>query len=376
MRPRAVAPTLLALLLGAAPGSGYELMGLQWPVPDIDVYAQIELTGDGFSPSGRSWNQAFAEGAARWEAVTEFRIGLVDVLSDPCAGTMITIPEDGFRNGVGFRHDICGSTFGVATLAVTLTYYEGSTITESDIVFNSAEAWDVYSGPWVTRSPDFRRVAVHELGHVIGLDHEDDAHSVMTTYVESGDTLEAPTADDVAGVNLLYGFVEVLEPIVAHLEEPKPGSVMSGVSNVRGWAVSTAGIERVELYVDGVYRVDIPYGGTRRDVGQAYAEYPGADDSGFSAARNYSQMAPGPHSFTLRFIDRLGREAVVSSEFEVARFDNPFITGTAPVDLQGATLSTGTDTLLIEGMKADGRVYDLKLKWRGETQGFEIEAIR
>ena len=363
-------------MLGTTPGAAYELMGLQWPVPDIDIYAQIELAGDGFSPSGGSWNQAFAEGVARWEAVTDFRFDLVDVLSNPCAGTMITIPEDGFRNGVGFRHDICGSAFGVATLAVTLTYYEDSNITESDIVFNSAEEWDVYSGPWVTRIPDFRRVAVHELGHVIGLDHEDGAHSIMTTYFESGDTLETPTADDVAGVNVLYGFNEALEPIVAHLEEPQPGSVMSGVSNVRGWAVSTAGIERVELYVDGVYRVDIPYGGTRRDVGLAYPEYPAAEDSGFSAARNYSQMAPGPHTLTLRFVDGLGREAVVSSEFEVARFENPFITGTAPVDLRGSTLSKGVDTIVVEGLRADGRLYDLKLKWRKETQGFEIEEIR
>jgi hypothetical protein len=374
VRPRAAAPALAALLLWAAPGSAYELMGLQWPVPDIDVYAQIELAGDPFSPSGGSWNQAFAEGVARWEAATDFRFDLFNVLSNPCAG--ITVPEDNFRNGVGFRHDICGDAFGSGTLAVTLTYYAGSEITEADIVFNDAEAWDVYSGPWVTGAPDFRRVAVHELGHVIGLDHEDEATAIMSTYVYSGDTLEAPTPDDIAGVNALYGFTEALEPIVASLEEPKPGRVMSGVSNVRGWAVSTAGIERVELYVDGVYRVDIPYGGTRRDVGLAYSEYPGADDSGFSAARNYSQMAPGPHTFALRFVDRLGREATVSSAFEVARFDNPFITGTAPVDLRGATLSTGTDTIVIEGMEADGRVYDLKLKWRGETQGFEIEEIR
>ena len=376
MKARAAAPTLLALLLGSAPVSAYVLMGLQWPVPDIDIYADIDLAGQRFSPSGESWNQAFAEGVARWEAATDFRFDLVDLLSNPCAGTMITIPEDGFRNGVGFRQDICGDAFGSGTLAVTLTYYAGSEITEADIVFNSAEAWDVYSGPWVSGAPDFRRVAVHELGHVIGLDHEDEATAIMSTYVYSGDTLEAPTPDDVAGVNALYGFTEALEPIVASLEEPKPGSVMSGVSNVRGWAVSTAGMERVELYVDGVYRGDIPYGGTRRDVGAAYAEYPGADDSGFSAARNYSLMAPGPHTFRLRFVDRLGREVDVSSEFQVARFDNPFITGTTPVDLRGALLSTGTDTIVIEGLKADGRVYDLKLKWRGETQGFEIEEIR
>jgi hypothetical protein len=78
---------------------------------------------------------------------------------------------------------------------------------QADIMFNAKKSWDVYSTSW--KAPpwqglcDFQRVAVHELGHALGLDHEDSGvASIMTTM--AGD-ITVPQQDDIAGVVALYG---------------------------------------------------------------------------------------------------------------------------------------------------------------------------
>ena len=53
------------------------------------------------------------------------------------------------------------------------------------------------------------------------------------------------------------------------LEEPVSGEIHGGVGKRRGWAVASQGIEKIEIYIDGGYAFDAPYGGARGDVGAA-----------------------------------------------------------------------------------------------------------
>src|SRR4029078_1130862 len=109
-----------------------------------------------------------------------FRYTIIHQAADPC------LSNDG-KNGVAFGSTVCGTAFGSSTLAVTRTSYFGQTASDTGIIFNSAFTWNVYSGPWQNSPFDFKRVAVHELGHALGLDHETNALAIMAPtagYIE------------------------------------------------------------------------------------------------------------------------------------------------------------------------------------------------
>ena len=86
------------------------------------------------------------------------------------------------------------------------------------------------------------------------------------------------------------------------IEEPAVGESYSGVTNLRGWVVSPAGIGRyaLEVYIDGEFAFYMPVGGNRADVAEAYSNYPGSDQSGFSMAFNYKSLSPGTHEIKVR----------------------------------------------------------------------------
>ena len=164
--------------------------------------------------------------------------------------------------------------------------------------------------------------------------------------------------------------------IVLSLEEPVANSTYSGVANIRGWVVGSAGINRVELYVDGVFKTNIPVGGRRADVGDAYPDYPDSANSGFSMAFPYSGLSAGQHTISVRGVDQEQTTKDSSAAFNVARFDNSYISDASLISLNGATVSHDSGrTIFINNMTADGKTYDIRLDWRTEMQGYAISQI-
>ncbi|MBJ05497.1 MAG: hypothetical protein CMO40_00030 [Verrucomicrobiaceae bacterium] len=179
--------------------SAYLIDGTKWLRGEAVFYVSIP----GLSPSAISWDNAVVEALNNWTANTVFDFTIVREDKDPCA-------VDGFST-IDFSEDFCGSDFGQNTLAVAVRRFERQelgpdNIIESDIVVNAAEKYDIFDGPLSkfglqNGGLDFKRIALHELGHVIGLDHEETNTAIMAPTISDVFELQE---DDISGVEALY----------------------------------------------------------------------------------------------------------------------------------------------------------------------------
>lgn len=182
------------LMAAASPLAAYNLAGYQWDSDSTTFRVNIP----GASPSGMSWDNAFSSAASQWTSKSEFDYVILQGGGDPCA-----VPTgSGDTNAVMFSDANCGSSFGSSTLAVAKNWSVGDDLIQAGIIFNDKNiTWDVYRGSWEGSSrADFRRVAVHELGHTLGLAHA--SGGIMSPHAGSTET---PQSDDLAGVAALYG---------------------------------------------------------------------------------------------------------------------------------------------------------------------------
>ena len=160
------------------------------------------------------------------------------------------------------------------------------------------------------------------------------------------------------------------------LEEPVSRDTYSGIGNLRGWAVATVGVDRVEIWIDGAYAFDAPYGGERGDVGGVFPDINDSVNSGFSTAWNYNLMDLGEHTITAKAYNTNGQYAESSKTFLVTRFHKPYLGADDTVDLSGAQCSVSDSQISLADAVMDGQVYDILLDWRTAAQDFQIIEIR
>jgi len=192
--------SVFTLILSSSQIAAFEIDGRKWPTSEIEFYVDM----DGTAASGITWNTAFIAAMNDWNGETSFNFILREENRDPC-------PVDGL-NSVDFSDNFCGSAFGNSTLAVTVRRFHSAilsepTIVEANIIVDQTKEFNVYDGNLVQfgiQGLDFRRIALHELGHAIGLGHETSNAAIMAPNIGNLDRLQA---DDIAGAEKLYDGV-------------------------------------------------------------------------------------------------------------------------------------------------------------------------
>jgi hypothetical protein len=302
MRTSVTTAMLLALLCAGL--NAYVFLGTTLADGATVMHLQAGSSPLNLIDGTTSWNQSAEAALGTWNPYlgrVQFRV-VRDSTSPTGDGNQI--------NNVFWSSSIYGRSFDSA-LAVTTHWRRGTTRTEGDVIFNTDYSWNSYTGPLRRgaggdRLYDFRRVALHEFGHVLGLNHPDQAgQSVASIMHSSTSDIDRLQADDIAGVGVLYGGTGQPQPTAA--PGPPSGLSATAVANfvTLSWRAPSVGTPSSYIIeagsVPGAANLANVATGTTATVFNAsgvgagiyYVRVKAANAAGVSAASNESTLVVG-----------------------------------------------------------------------------------
>ncbi len=246
---RALRLTLLIAATTCAAGSAraYVTSVNAWPSGTIPMTLQLDATKpDGvalpLNDGSTSWNAMVVAMIADWNAnLSRTKFTTTQSTSTATVFESDTPPYDTPINNVIFTDTAYDDSFGSRTLAVTFSSAVPGRKTEADVLVNrSGFNWNSYRGALRSSGViDLRRVLLHEFGHVLGLNHPDQATplqsvtAVMNSVVSNTETLQL---DDTNGAKFLYST-----PFAKSTITSQPASQTVSVTGNAGFAVTVDG---------------------------------------------------------------------------------------------------------------------------------------
>jgi hypothetical protein len=162
------------------------------------------------------------------------------------------------------------------------------------------------------------------------------------------------------------------------LESPYANTQIGQIGEIRGWATHpTEEVIVIYMYVDGEYFTEVPVGGQRADVQNAYPDYVNSLYSGWSQTTNFKSLTAGYHDLEIVAYTEFGTYNSLTIGFCVDKFTGEFISDASTIDFRTVdVVHKAQNALLLEGVEVDGEFYNMELHWSTAQQGFVVEQTR
>lgn len=157
-------------------------------------------------PAGSVWRNDLLVAFNRWNDMRGMWFEFENIVDD----NNNTFNYSNDRNEFAWHSTETDGALAVTVITYDVSFFDWD-IEEADIIFNNTLAWEfgAHDPRTVETTASFRFTAVHEMGHFLGLLHENDEMAVMLSTASafhggSGHLRSAPFPDDAQGARRLY----------------------------------------------------------------------------------------------------------------------------------------------------------------------------